>query len=160
MKRCSSAPLVSLALIFLLTLLAPAAHADSDASFRADRVRAFAPESTQSVVIREGRSRFVRLTFVDSCPALARAERIAFQVGSGLFATEQDGASVPMVRNTVPTVVSSETRHAHVVAINGNSRVACRLAGVTPADQAAFDMAAAVHGSHDNRYAGDGRPAD
>ncbi len=146
--------MAALVLIFLLTLLAPAAHADSGASFRPTRVRAFAPEGPQSVVIREGRNRFVRLSFVDSCPALARAERIAFQVGSGISAVHQNGASVPVVRNTVPTVVSRETRHAHVVAINGNNRVACRLAGVAPADQAAFDTAAAIHGKHDNRYAG------
>ena len=154
MKTHLSAALVSLALLFLMTLLAPSANADSGASFRPTRVRAFAPESAQSVVVREGRERYIRLTLAEACPALTSAERIAFQVGSGLFAAEQGGASVPLVRTTVPTVVSSETRHAHVVAINGNNRIACRLAGVTPADQAAFDTAAAVHGSRDNRYAG------
>lgn len=157
MKTHRLAAMAALVLNFLLALLTPSAHASSDASFRPARVRAFAPESMQSVVIREGRNRFVRLSFVDSCPALARAERIAFQVGSSLFATDKNGASVPVVRNTVPTVVSSETRHGHLVAINGNSRAACRLAGVAPADQPAFDTAAAVHGSRDNRYAGDGR---
>lgn len=157
MKTHLSAALVSLALLFLMTLLAPSANADSGASFRPTRVRTFATESAQSVVVREGRERYIRLTLADACPALASAERIAFQVGSSLFATDKNGASVPVVRNTVPTVVSSETRHAHIVVVTTNSRVACRLAGVTPADQAAFDMAAAVHGTHDNRYAGDGR---
>ena len=159
MKTHRLAAMAALVLIFLLTLLAPAAHAGSDASFRPARVRAFAQESAISLVVREGRSRFVRLTLAEECPTLAKAQRLSFQIGAGLVAAEQEGGSVPVVRNTVPTVVSRETRHAHVVAVNGNNRVACRLAGVAHVDQAAFDTAAAVHGAHDNRYAGDGRPA-
>lgn len=142
-----------------MTLLAPSANADSGASFRPTRVRAFSTESALSVIVREGRERYIRLTLAEACPAVASAERIAFQVGSSLFATDKNGASVPVVANTIPTVVSSETRHGHLVAINGNSRVACRLSTVSAVDRAVFEAAAATNGSHDNRYAGDGRPA-
>lgn len=159
MKRCFSAPVVSLVLVFLLTFLVPTAHAGPDASFRPARVRAFVPESSNSVVLREGRSRFVRLTLVESCPALGQASRLAFQTGSSLAAADETGRQVPVVRGQAPTVVSNGTTHVHLVAINDNSRTTCRLAGVTVVGQAAFEAAAQLHGQRDNRYAGDGRPA-
>lgn len=163
MKTChSAAAVVSLVLVFLLTCLSSTAQAGSSgshASFRPARVRAFAPETPSSLVVREGRSRFVRLTLTEACPALTTAQRLSFQIGPGLAEVQAEGALVPVVRNNAPTVVSTATPHAHIVAIQSNSRVACRLAGVAEADQAAFDTAAAVHGKHDNRHAGDGRPA-
>lgn len=158
MKTCRSAAVVPLVLMFLPILLAPSAHAGTDAGFRPGRVRAFAPESSQSVVLREGRSRFVRLALAEDCPALATAQRVAFQVGALLSVANESGADVRVVRHTPPTVVSTETAHAHLVAIHANGRVACRIARVTDADRSGFDTAAAVHGSRDNRYAGDGRP--
>lgn len=155
MKRCFSAPVVSLVLVFLLTFLIPTAHAGPDASFRPARVRAFAPESPTSLLVREGRSRFVRLTLAESCPVLGQASRVAFQTGSSLTVASESTGQVPVVRGAAPIVVSNGTRSAFVVAITANNRVACRLASVAPADQAAFE-AAAVNGSRDNRYAGDG----
>lgn len=157
MKTCRSAAVVPLVLMFLLILLAPAAHAGADARFRPSRVRAFALEGAQSVVLREGGDRFVRLALAEDCPALATAHRVAFQIGAGLVAADQAGVEVP-VAHTPPTVVSTETSHAHVVVIQANGRVACRIVGVADADRLTFDAAAAVHGSRDNRYAGDGRP--
>lgn len=156
MKTCRSAAVVPLVLMFLLILLAPAAHAGTDARFRPSRVRAFAPDGSQSVVLREGRDRFVRLALAEDCPALATAHRVAFQIGAGLVAADQAGAAVP-VAHTPPTVVSTETPHAHLVAIDTNGRAACRIAGVADADRSRFD-AAAIYGSRDSRYAGDGRP--
>lgn len=157
MKRRICAPMVSLVLIFLLTFLSPMVHAGDSASFRPSRVRAFAPESATSLLVREGRATYRRLTLAKSCPALSHSDRVAFQTGSSLTAIDEQGRQVPVVRGQAPTVVSTGTRSAFVVAITANSRVACRLASVAPADQAAFEAAAQLHGSRDNRYAGDGR---
>lgn len=159
MKRCFSAPVVSLVLVFLLTFLIPTAHAGPEASFRPARVRAFAPESPTSLIVREGRSRFVRLTLAERCPALSQASRLALQTGSSLAAADETGRQLPVVRGPAPGVISSETPHAYIVAIDTNSRTVCRLAGVAVVGQAAFEAAAAAFGSRDNRYAGDGRPA-
>lgn len=160
MKTHSMVAAFSLALFFVLSLMAPAAQAaeasDSGASFRPARVRAFAPESPTSVVLREGRSRFVRLTLAESCPALSQASRVAFQSGPALAAADETGRQVAVVRGPAPAVVSSETPHAYIVSIGTNSRTACRLAGVAVVGQAAFEAAAQLHGQRDNRYAGDG----
>lgn len=150
--------------LFVLSLMAPAAHAaeasESGASFRPARIRAFALENNQSLIVREGRSHYLRLSLAESCPALTQASRLAFQTGSYLAVADDGGRQVPVVRGALPTVVSNGgTRNQFVVAITANSRAACRLAGVTVVDQAAFDGAAQLHGSRDNRYAGDGRPA-
>lgn len=159
MKRCISAPVVSLVLTFLLTFLVPSAHAGPDASFRPARVRAFTTESATSLLVREGRATYRRLTLAESCPALSHASRIAFQTGSSFAAADDGGRQVPVIHGQAPAVVSTGTRSAFVVAITANSRVACRLASVAPADQAAFEAAAQLNGQQDNRYAGDGRPA-
>jgi hypothetical protein len=166
MKTCLSAAAVSLVLMFALALLPglagsaePLGSSTSAVAFRPARVRAFAPESATSVVVREGRERYLRLTLADACPALAHAQRLAFQVGPGLVASDQDGTLIPVVRDGAPAVLSAATPHAHVVAVASNGRVACRLAEVAEVDRALFDAAATVHGSRDNRYAGDGRPA-
>lgn len=161
MKRCFSAAVAAFVLNFLLAFgMAHAAEAsDSGASFRPGRVRAFAPESPTSVVLREGRSRFVRLTLAESCPALTQASRLAFQTGPSLTGAHEQGRQVPVVRGAVPTVVSNGTRHIYVVAINDNSRTTCQLAGVAVVDQAEFEAVAQLNGQRDNRYAGDGRPA-
>lgn len=149
--------------LFVLTLMAPAAQAaqpsDYGASFRPARVRAFTPESATSLLVREGRATYRRLTLAESCPALTQASRVAFQTGPSLTGAHEQGRQVPIVRGAVPTVVSNGTRNSFVVAITANSRAACRLAGVTVVGQEAFEAAAAVSGSRDNRYAGDGRPA-
>ncbi len=162
MKTHHLAAVVPLALIFL-TLMIPVAHAaesaDSGASFRPARVRAFVPEPVTSLLVREGRSNYRRLMLAESCPALTQATRVAFQSGSALSVTDEQGRQVPVVRGKAPTVVSTETRNAFVVSINGNKRTVCRLSTVSAVDQAAFEAAAAVHGRRDNRYAGDGRPA-
>lgn len=166
MKRRFSAPAVSLVLMFLLALaVGPVAHAGSPGSaapgvsFRPDRVRAFAPETPSMVVVREGRDRYLRLTLTADCPALASAQRLAFQVGPGLVAADQNGTLVPVVRQSAPAMLSAATPHAYVVTVAAEGRTTCRLADVTPADRAAFEAAAAVHGHRDNRYAGTGRPA-
>lgn len=166
MKTCLPAAVVWLVLLFCFALMPAIAgsaenHAalSSDAAFRPVRIRAFAPESDTSVVVREGRERFLRLTLADACPALANASRIAFQVGPGLVVADHDGALVPVVRNTAPAVLSAATPHAHLIAVRAEGRTACRLMGVAEVDRALFDAAAAIHGRRDNRYAGDGRPA-
>lgn len=149
--------------LFVLALMAPVAQAaeasDTGASFRPARVRAFASESTNSVVLREGRSHYLRLSLAEGCPSLSQASRVAFQTGSSLPVADEGSRQVPVVRGAVPTVVSSETRHIYVVALNDNSRTTCRLAGVAVVDQAEFEAAAQLNGQRDNRYAGDGRPA-
>lgn len=155
MKTCLLAAVAALALNFLLTV--GMAHADSGVSFRPSRVHAFAAESANSVVVREGRERYLRLTLAESCPAVTGAERIAFQIGSTLTVADEPGARVPVTRGSAPAVITTETPHAHLVAISSNSRVACRLAGVAEADRSAFETTAAANGQHDNRYAGDGR---
>lgn len=159
MKTHSMVAAFSLALIFALSLMASVAQAaessESGASFRPARVRAFAPESTNSVVLREGRSRFVRLTLAESCPSLSQASRVAFQTGSSLPVADEGSRQVPVVRKA-PTVVSNGTPHTFVVVINDSNRTACRLSGVTAVDQAVFDAASQLHGQRDNRYAGDG----
>lgn len=166
MKTCLPAAVVSLALTFFLALMPVIAGSaesyaalPSDAAFRPSRVRAFAPESDTSAIVREGRERFLRLTLADACPALANASRIAFQVGPGLVVSDQDGLLVPIVRNAAPAVLSAATPHAHLVAVGPEGRTACRLVGVAVVDAALFEAAAAIHGHRDNRYAGDGRPA-
>lgn len=163
MKTHLSAAVVSLALVFLLTLLSSAAQAESidvSPSFRPARIRAFAPETPSSLVVREGRSRYVRLTLADACPALASAQRIAFQVGSALPVADEPGIRVPAVHGAPPAKLSAATPHAYLVVIAPDARTACRLAGVAMADRATFDHAAAAHGARDNRYAGDGRSSD
>lgn len=166
MKMCLPAAVVSLVLLFCLALMPAIAgsaenHAalSSEATFRPARVRAFAPESDTSVVVREGRERFLRLTLAGACPALTNASRIAFQVGPGLVVADRDGALVPIVRNAAPAVLSAATPHAHLVAVGPEGRTACRLVGVAVVDQTLFDAAAAIHGQRDNRYAGDARSA-
>lgn len=165
MKTCLSAAVVSLVLVFALALLPglagsaePPGSSASPVTFRPARVRAFAPESATSVVVREGRERYVRLTLADACPKLADAQRLAFQVGPGLVAADHDGTLVPVVRNGAPVVLSAATPHAHVVVVTSESRTTCRLAEVADVDRDLFDAAATVHGSRDNRYAGDVRP--
>jgi len=104
--------------------------------------------------LRERRSRFVRPTLAEDCPALVTAHRVAFQIGAGLVAANQADAAISVI-HTAPIVESPETPHAHLIAIDANGRVACRIARVAEADQAAFDTAAGVHGgSRDKRYAG------
>lgn len=152
MKTHRSAAMAALVLNFLLTV--GTVHADSGAGFRPSRVHAFAAESANSLVVREGRERYLRLTLAESCPAVTGAERIAFQIGAALTVADEPGARIPVTRGSAPAVLSAATPHAHLVAINAEGRVACRLAGVAEADQAAFDTAAAQHGEHDNRYAG------
>lgn len=166
MKTCLPAAVVSLVLLFCFALMPAIAgsaenHAalSSDAAFRPTRVRAFAPESETSVVVREGRGRYLRLTLAGACPSLANASRIAFQVGPGLVVADHEGALVPIVRNAAPAVLSAATPHAHLVAVGPDGRTACRLVGVAEVDRALFGAAAAIHGDRDNRYAGDGRPA-
>lgn len=166
MKTCLPAAVVSLVLLFCLALTPAIAgsaenHAmpPSDAAFRPARVRAFAPESDTSVVVREGRERFLRLTLAGNCPALANARRIAFQVGPGLVVADQDGLLVPIVRNAAPAVLSAATPHAHLVTVSTEGRTTCRLAEAAEVDRALFEAAAATNGRHDNRYAGDGQPA-
>lgn len=166
MKTRLPAAAVSLVLLFCLALMPVIAgsaenHAalSSDAAFRPSRVRAFAPETDTSLVVREGRERFLRLTLAGACPALTTASRIAFQVGPGLVLADHDGALVPVVRDGAPAVLSSATPHAHLVAVGPEGRTACRLVGVAEVDRALFGAAAAIHGHRDNRYAGDGGPA-
>jgi hypothetical protein len=163
MKTHLSVAVVSLALVFLLMLFGPAAQAgsvDANPSFRPARIRAFAPETASSVIVREGRNRYLRLNLADPCPVLAGAQRIAFQVGPALPVADGPGARVPVNRGALPAVISAATPHAYLVAIAPDRRTACRLASVATADRATFDHAAAAHGARDNRYAGDGRSSD
>jgi hypothetical protein len=166
MTRCLSAAATALALLFVMTAFSAPAGSSGAAeqltdipSFRPDRVRAFAVESDHSVVVREARQRFLRLTLASPCPALISAHRLAFQIGPGLVAAVEDGTLVPIVRNSAPPVISVATPHAHAVVVGSEGRATCRLLDVAEVDQSLFDAAAAVHGRRDNRYAGDSRPA-
>lgn len=154
----------SLALIFCLALLPAvagsaetAADRHSGVAFRPARVRAFAPESNTSVVVREGRERYLLLTLAGACPALAGAQRLDFQVGPGLVAADHDGMLVPVTRQSAPAVLSAATPHAYLVTVATGSRATCRLSGVAEVDRSLFEAAAQLNGQRDNRYAGDGR---
>jgi len=166
MTRCLSAAATALAFLFAMTAFSAPVGSSGTVeqltaipSFRPDRVRAFAVESDRSVVVREARQRFLRLTLAAPCPALISAQRLDFQVGPGLVAAVEDGSLVPIVRNSAPAVISVATPHAHAVVIGSEGRTTCRLLDVAEVDRSLFDAAAAVHGRHDNRYSRYGRSA-
>lgn len=166
MKRCLPAAATAFVLLFLLTVFSlpvgssgTAEQLTATPAFRPDRVRAFAVESDRSVVVREARQRFLRLTFAAPCPTLIGAQRLAFQVGPGLIAAVEDGTLVPIVRNTAPRLMSAATPHAYAVVIGLDSRTTCRLLGVTEVDRSLFDAAAAIHGRRGNRHSRDGQSA-
>lgn len=165
MTRCLPAAATAFVLLFLLTVLSAPVGSSGTVeqlsampAFRPDRVRAFAVESDRSVVVREAREHFLRLTFAAPCPTLIGAQRLAFQIGPGLVAVVEDGTLVPIVRDTAPRVISAATPHAYAVVVGLDGRATCRLLGVTEVDRSLFD-AAAAHGRRENRYSGDGRPA-
>lgn len=166
MTRCLPAAATALAFLFVMTAFSAPVGSSGTVdqltaipSFRPDRVRAFAVESDRSVVVREARERFLRLTFAAPCPKLIGAQRLAFQIGPGLVAAVEDGTLVPIVRNSAPGVISAATPHAHAVVIGLDGRTICRLLGVTEVDRSLFDAAAAVHGRRDNRHGRDGHSA-
>lgn len=163
MKTCLPAAAVSFVLLFCLVLMPVIAGSaeiiddlHSGAAFRPARIRAFTPESDTSVIVREGRERYLRLTLSEACPGLADGQRLAFQVGPGLVAADHDGMLIPVTRQSAPPVISPATPHAYLVTVATGSRATCRLSGVAEVDRSLFEAAAATNGGHDNRYAGDG----
>lgn len=166
MIRCLPAAATAFVLLFLLSVFSAPVGSSGTVeqltampTFRPARVRAFAVESDRSVVVREARERFLRLTLAAPCPTLINARRLAFQIGPGLVAAVEDGTLVPIVRNASPRVISPATPHAYAVVIGDEGRTTCRLLDVAEVDQSLFDAAAAVHGRRDNRHSRDGQSA-
>lgn len=146
--------------VFVLSLTAGVASASdeitgTDAFIRPQRIRAFAVESDRSVVVREGPSTFRRLTTQESCPYLASATRLAFQIGTDTEAVDSGAGAVALTRGAPPPQVSGRTPHAAVVLVLPQGRTACFIDKVLIADESEFQSAADAHGKHDNRYAGD-----
>lgn len=148
----------ALVLAALLSLaVRPATAEGTDVALRPERVRAFAVEGPNSVLVREGREAVRRVVLEGACPELAGAARVDFQIGGVLLSTEETGHEVPVVLKNAPPVVSSGTPHLHLVTAHGVERTACPVGRIENASPAEFEFAQARGDVRDQRRDAPGR---
>lgn len=133
-----------------------APHATSGDTFiRIQRVREFVPESANTVLLREAKTKYTRVTTAGDCPVIADANRIGFQVGTNVYNIYSSGQYVGVTGDSVITQISAKTPHAAIVLIQDGRRYACSIASITAIEPSVFTDAAAAGLSRDNRYSGD-----
>ena len=143
------AALMSIALAAVAAVSAPALAADD--CVRIQQVRAFSVDSDNSLIVRQGPSRFHRITVAPGCQ-LERADRIGFVQGSAQLYTLGRGSQlIPTSSSSLQTRFCSATPHAYISVIdNGEDRRArCRIQGIEPSTLEQFQ---AADNSRDNRY--------
>lgn len=148
-SRFSIAAAAALAL-GLAAPLAAAAPPREDC-VRLEHVRAFAAESDTSLVVRQGRSQYRRITVEAGCP-IRQADRIGFAVGAQQAYLQGAGARLIAVTGATGTPrLCTASPHAYVTFIEDGRdlRARCRIQGIEGADRAAFDAAGP---GRDNRY--------
>ena len=142
-----SAALLVLALS--ATALAPPVLA-SDDCIRVQQVRAFSVDSDRTLVVRQGPSRFHRVTLPEDCP-LESADRLGFVQGNSQFYVIGQGSRhIPANTSSLQTRFCTATPHAYVSIIENNKdrRTRCPILSIEASSQEAFQAGQV----RDNRY--------
>ncbi len=123
----------------------------SEECIRTQQVRAFATDSADSLIVRQGPSRFHRVEVAPGCQ-LDRADRIGFAQGNAQLYTMGRGSQViPTSSSSLQTRFCSATPHAYVTVIDNSEdvRTRCRIQSIQPSTRAAFE---AADNRRDKRY--------
>lgn len=135
-----------------LTAVAVASPAlASDDCVRVQQVRAFSVESENSLIVRQGPSRFHRITVASDCP-LAEADRIGLVQGnSQLYVVGRGSQFIPTSGGSLSTRFCTATPHAYVSIIDDSQdrRPRCRIQAIEPTTAEQFE---AANNTRDNRY--------
>lgn len=137
-------------LAFGFSLGAAAAPTNPDDCVYINKVRAFAPESDTTLVVRQGKGVYRRIELVAGCPVV-QADRIGFGYGNTLMSVHNPtGGYTRVTSSNMVGRFCSATPHANVVLINDRSNHdrQCKILTISPATEEEFDALRAK----DNRY--------
>lgn len=129
---------------------ASAAKIDNDECIRTNQARAFAVESENSVIIRQGRENFRRVTVAENCP-LNDADRVAFFIGNNVASATIGGRTVPVNKSTISERICTKTPHARLAVIEDGvdqSVTRCAITSIAPANRTDFES---IEQKHDIR---------
>jgi hypothetical protein len=139
------------AVLALASLLPTIALANNnDDCVRVNQVRAFAAETDTSLIVRQGKGQFKRITVQAGCP-IEDADRIGFAVGSQqLYTQAVDGRFIPTNSTNLQNRFCTASRHTYLTVIRDNEdlRSRCKIQAIETVDRGTFDAAGAVR---DNR---------
>lgn len=128
----------------------PALASASEDCIRVQQVRAFAVDSDHSLIVRQGPSRFHRVTLSADCP-IGRADRIGFVQGNSQFYVVGRGNDhIPVSRSSLQSRFCTATPHAFVSVIENDKslRTRCPIVSIEASTQEAFQAGQV----RDNRY--------
>lgn len=144
---------IALSLLGASLVSAAPAVADSDAYVRVNGVREFVQETGNTVLVRQARTQYLRISLDSTCP-IADARRIGFKVGAGVTYSlvGSTGAAVPVNQGSTTPRIYSDTRHAWLISVNKNeTQYICKINQVEHVAPDVFTAAKARTGSADNR---------
>lgn len=150
MYRSFRSLLAAAALMASLPVLAQASESQSDC-VRINQVRAFTVESDTSVLVRQGKGQFRRITVTEGCP-IPRADRIGFAFGGQQLSTlGTGGRQIPVTTSGIQNRFCSASPHAYVTFIrdNDDQRERCRIQSIETIDRETFEASGTVR---DNRH--------
>ena len=116
-----------------------------------NKVRAFAPESDNTLIVRQGKGIYRRIEVENHCP-MQQADRIGFSYGNSLLYVQS--ATSNYTRVTKGSIVGrfcTATPHSNVVFIDDDAEIdqRCRITRISGATQTDFE---ATQNGKDNRY--------
>lgn len=141
--------ILALTLVFSAIVLAPSALASEDC-IRVQQVRAFSVDSDSSLIVRQGPSRFHRITLAENCP-VGEADRIGFVQGNSQFYVVGRGSrQIPATTTSMQSRFCTVTPHAQISVIRNNEdrRTRCPILSIEASSREAFEAGKV----RDNRY--------
>lgn len=100
-------------------------------------MRAFAPESANTLIVRQGKGVYRRIEVQEGCP-MAQAERIGFSYGNQLlYVQSQTGNYTRVTSNGIVGRFCTATPHSNVVFIDDSSDIdaRCRIVKISGASE-------------------------
>lgn len=115
-----------------------------------NKVRAFAPESETTLVVRQGKGVYRRIEVPAGCP-VTHADRIGFSYGNQLvYLQNPTGGYTRVTSGSIVGRFCTATPHSNVVLVNDreNFDSQCKIVNISAATQAEFEALQV----RDNRY--------
>lgn len=115
-----------------------------------NKVRAFAPESDTTLVVRQGKGVYRRIELPAGCP-IHQADRIGFSYGNQLvYLQNPNGGYTRVTSGSIVGRFCSATPHSNVVLVNDQEDIdsQCKILKISSATQDEFEALQV----RDNRY--------
>ena len=142
--------LFAVVLTFAFTSIALAGPTNPEDCVYINKVRAFAPESDTTLVVRQGKGVYRRIEVPAGCP-VAQADRIGFSYGNQLvYLQNPTGGYTRVTSGNMVGRFCTATPHSNVVLVNDRDNFdrQCMIVNISAATQAEFEALQV----RDNRY--------